>query len=131
MCERTHANDEYPNDRRGPCSGCPYRRSNLTSPEYAAEGLILSPERLAEVSAGLQAGVNYGCHEDFDGDGIACYGQMALVADLCMADPAAAEANLYREDRYRQARPIPDLVTDLVEWQRLMSSAVPQPDPLG
>lgn len=137
MCKHNSPADEYPHDRQGPCPGCPYRRSNLTSPEYAAEGLILTPERLAEVSAGLQAGINYGCHEgDADGDdSLACYGQMALVAALCATDPAAAEANAYRQDRYRQVRPVADLVTNLEEWRLLMSSSMPQepaiPEPLN
>lgn len=119
--------DVCPKDRRGPCMGCPFRRSNLESPDYAEDGMIIDPTRVQEVITGMREGVNYACH-DLDEHGcddheLACYGQMAMVAALAAQDTTVAAANSYRATRYQTARAIPDLITDSAEWQRRMGAA--------
>lgn len=119
--------DAYPDDRRGACHECPFRRSNINDPDYAVEGLIIEPERVAEVLAAMREGTNFGCHHDAmnndDDSTIACYGQMAMIAAWSAQDPVVAAANAYRAHRCQATHASRDLVTDPVEWQRLMHTA--------
>ncbi len=113
--------------RKAPCKDCPFLRSNLVgNPDYRAEGLVLSEERLHEVVAVLRSGDEAQglCHMDLlDDEETHCAGAARMIARLCESEPLVAERNAYRLHTLQTATTIAGVVTNLREWVRLMGEA--------